>query len=127
MCWAEALHHFRQQDAFSSLTPKPEALEAIKAAQSSEEFSDYREGLIEDFVAGKSAVCLYAIWAELLHPGVTDIPKMTRSESNELAEILTCKLHWTRGGTVRFPNYGPQKAYYPPASGQNSATDDDFL
>lgn len=71
-----------------------------------------RSWLEDNKAAGQHAresVCLLEIWAECLGQ---DPNKITRRDSFELARIMKSMHNWVPyGGTLRFANYGVQKAY----------------
>lgn len=115
-CWAEMLVAYKAGDILASPTPRTEILNDILAKQEDAEVDDCRIGLIEEYIADKGRVCIYEIWRDVFHAGVGYvIPQITRRESNEIADILVNKLHWTRGNSINFgEGVGQQKAYYPP-------------
>lgn len=74
---------------------------------------DYRIGLIEKYVSGKSRVCLAEIWQKAIYPGYEPkFPTMKRSDANEIAHILVDVLGYERGYAENFGEYGKQKSYY---------------
>lgn len=126
LCWAEMRDAYLAGDPLASPTPRMELLSTIKEQQASAEVEDYRAGLLEDYVQSRDRVCLYQIWKEVFYPDATTVPKMTRADSCELAEILTHSLGWLRGNVESFGKYGRQKAFRKPSTdGQMpySATD----
>ena len=115
-CWAEMLNYYQRNDSRASLIPSDTIIEALKSEREAAAFDDYREGIIAEYLKGRDAVCIYQLWREALHPYANDVPKLTRAESNEIAEILVNRLHWTRGTARTFLNYGKQKAFLRPES-----------
>ena len=74
---------------------------------------DYRIGLIEKYVSGKSRVCLAEIWQKAIYPSYAPkFPSMKRSDANEIAHILVDVLGYERGYAENFGEYGKQKSYY---------------
>ena len=127
-CWAEAYFHYLKGDDFASLVTNDKILlESINEAQQDAECDDYREGLIAEYVSGKNSVCIIEIWRNVLHPNAIDVPDLTRAKSNELSEILVSKLHWRRGKAMRFPDYGVQKAFFPPENSLSDAENIEIL
>ena len=113
--WAEMYHYYITGNNLSSLTTQDEnIITCIQKEREAAAFEDHREGLIAEFLEGKEATCIYEIWTQVFHPSVTDIPKLTRSESNEIAEILVNRLHWTRGTSRVFSGCGKQKSFLRP-------------
>lgn len=72
---------------------------------------DYRVGLIEEYLKGKSKVCIFQIWSDVFHDGKKCPPKISRKDSNEIAKILVDALRWERGYAEKFPGIGQQKAF----------------
>lgn len=115
LCWAEMRDAYRAGDPLASPTPRMELLSTIKEEQSAAEIEDYRAGLIEEYLQNRDRVCLYQIWKEVLYPDTVTVPKMTRTDSCDLAEILTHSLGWLRGNVETFGKFGRQKAFRRPS------------
>ena len=114
-CWAEMVTAYKAGTEFARPTPKVELLQTITAQQEEAEIEDPRKGLIEEFLAEKSKVCLLQIWRECLYPNTDNPPQMQRKDSLEISEILVHKLGWERGLVDRFGDgYGRQKSYRKP-------------
>lgn len=113
--WAEMLAAYQAGDDLSRPVEKIDLMESIKAEQTSAEVEDWRVGVIGEYIKDKPRVCLIEIWCEALNPNSFTPPKMTRKDSNEIAEILVHSFGATRGNPTTFgPKYGQQKAFYLP-------------
>ena len=118
-CWAEMLTAYKSGDMFAAPTPMNALSDVIATQQQEAEVEDPRSGQIEEYLAGRSKVCLLQVWNECLYRDTTP-PMMQRKDSLEIGEILVHKLGWRRGLVDRFgPDYGRQKAYLAPAKAEN--------
>lgn len=78
-------------------------------------FEDYRVGIIEEYLKGHNQVCLIQVWNEALFSDrIFGAPKMSRKDSNEIANIIVKTLGWERRSTSNFGKYGKQKCYSRP-------------
>ena len=107
-CWAEALAKFKQGKmpcvADESLFDK------IRQQQDNAMEDDYRIGMIQQFLEGRTEVCVIQLWQEALD---NPYEKPNRKDSNEIATILN-SLGWSHNGVGRFGNYGVQRKWTPP-------------
>lgn len=106
-CWAEMKYAFDNGDKLANPFEKPELLDEIRAKQSEAEHEDWREGVIEEYLNGKTRTCVIDVWENALNNPYT---KPTRKESNEIVELLR-KMGWEKGYSDRFGKYGSQKVF----------------
>lgn len=113
--WAEMLAAYTAGGELARPVERIELIKSIKAEQSSAEIEDWRVGVIGEYIKDKPRVCLIEIWREALNPNSFAPPKMSRKDSNEIAEILVHSFGAVRGNPTTFgPKYGQQKAFYLP-------------
>lgn len=106
-CWAEMKFAFDNGDELANPFEKSELLDEIRAKQSEAEHEDWREGVIEEYLNGKTRTCVIDVWENALD---NPFSKPTRKESNEIAELLI-KLGWQKGYPDRFGKYGSQRLF----------------
>ena len=102
--------------SLASLAPSLILAEQIKEQQESIMAEDWRIGVVGKYVEDKQRVCILQIWTEALAP-VQGKGKLTRKDSNDIAEILVHQLHWERHNVETFDDYGRQKAFHAPQDG----------
>ena len=90
----------------------PALIKTVTAHQEASEMEDYRVGLIQDYVlhkkfeAGKEYVCIAELWRSL-----NNRREMTRTDANEIGELLRHKLGCQSLGKKHFRYFGTQHAY----------------
>lgn len=119
-CWAEMTAAFKAGYPLASPAPEQSLLSLIRAQQEQAEVEDVRAGIIEQYLQDKTRCCLIDVWRNAVYQGDYHPPQMTRKDSIDIAEILTCKLGWARAGTERFGEYGKQKAFHAPTDRKES-------
>ncbi len=105
-CWAEAKAKLNSEEM------KPyanrELISVIREQQTAALEDDYRVGIIEDYLDGRSEVCVLEIWQNALKMG--DFSKPSKKDSSEIALILQSFDGWKKQPKVkRFANFGVQK------------------
>lgn len=108
-CWAEAKALY---DA-GKIPPYADRslIGEIRLRQNEAVEDDFRVGLISDYLATHSEVCILELWKNALKMG--DFTKPTKKDSNEIAVILQGMDGWVKAENVkRFPDYGVQRYWY---------------
>lgn len=119
-CWAEAKVLFDRGEI------QPFANRAlvgeIRAHQADAVEDDYRVGMIEEYLATHTEVCIMELWRNALCMG--EFSKPTKKDSNEIALIMQGMEGWERSNKVkRIGSYGVQKFWYKPAAAWADAVD----
>ena len=105
-CWAEALVLYGE----GKLMPyaDPTMSEVIRQHQTDATQDDYREGMIRDFLEGKSEVCIPMLWHEALKMR-SDL-KPTRKDSTEIGLIMQNCEGWVKQrNSKHFKDFGSQR------------------
>lgn len=110
-CWAEAKALY---DA-GKIPPYADRslIGEIRLRQNEAVEDDFRVGLISDYLATHTEVCILELWKNALKMG--EFSKPTKKDSNEIAVILQGMDGWVKAENVkRFPDYGVQRYWYKP-------------
>lgn len=108
-CWAEAKALY---DA-GKIPPYADRslIGEIRLRQNEAVEDDFRVGLISDYLATHTEVCILELWKNALKMG--EFSKPTKKDSNEIAVILQGMDGWEKAENVkRFPDYGVQRYWY---------------
>lgn len=108
-CWAEAkyLYDRGQIQPYANRS----LIGEIRERQAEATEDDYRVGMIQEYLSGKSEVCVLDLWKNALHNG--DFSKPTKKDSNELSIIMQGFEGWEKATKVkRFGEFGVQKYWY---------------
>lgn len=108
-CWAEA------KALFDADQIKPYAnrdlLDTIRQHQDEAAEDDYRVGLISDYLATHTEVCILELWKCALK--MNEYSKPTKKDSNDISTILQGMDGWQKSNKPkRFPDYGVQKYWF---------------
>ena len=108
-CWAEA------KALFDADQIKPYAnrdlLDTIRQHQDEAAEDDYRVGLISDYLATHTEVCILELWKCALK--MNEYSKPTKKDSNDISTILQSMDGWQKSNKPkRFPDYGVQKYWF---------------
>ena len=119
-CYAEMYHAWVNHLPLASPVPDRVLLDIIRDQQEASEMEDYRVGLIERYILthGAELISCIEIWEQVLQIGQAR-RRMTKSESNEIGELLRHKLGCRPVGKKYFPEYGTQHAYEIPNAQNN--------
>jgi predicted P-loop ATPase len=108
-CWAEA------KALFDADRIKPYAnrdlLDTIRQHQDEAAEDDYRVGLISDYLATHTEVCILELWKCALK--MNEYSKPTKKDSNDISTILQSMDGWQKSNKPkRFQDYGVQKYWF---------------
>lgn len=104
-CWAEALHKMRAGE----MNPYADRhlSETIRNRQKEAVEDDYRVGMIEEYLKGRTEVCTLGIWK---HGLKMEFAPLSRKDSAELGLIMQSFNGWEKQkNTKRFPDLGVQR------------------
>jgi predicted P-loop ATPase len=110
-CWAEAkaLYDAGQIPPYADRS----LIGEIRLRQNEAVEDDFRVGLISDYLATHTEVCILELWKNALKMG--EFSKPTKKDSNEIAVILQGMDGWVKAENVkRFQDYGVQRYWYKP-------------
>ena len=106
-CWGEAKAKYDNE--FMMPYARRDILPLAVEHQSEAVEDDYRVGMIENYLEDKSKVCIIELWQQALK---NENSNPSRKDSNDIALILQKNFpNWKRSTNLRFPGYGPQKAW----------------
>lgn len=108
-CWAEAktLYDAGKIPPYANRN----IIGEIREHQNEAVEDDYRVGLIADYLATHTEVCILELWKNALRMG--DFSKPTKKDSNEIALIMQGMENWKKAKKVkRFGDYGVQLYWY---------------
>lgn len=112
-CWAEAVSKYRSGNM--PAYAKREYISDIREAQEAALEDDWRVGPIREFLAKKAAsddpfTCIKELWDELNKNYDIQRPP-ERSDSIDIAKIVSMERGWVKAGQHRFDKHGSQKSY----------------
>lgn len=116
LCYAEMYHAYIHDLPLAAPVPNRVLFKTIRNNQSKAEVEDYRIGLIAKYLQAKTDeyVCCVEIWQRALHFNPERRP-MSRTDANELGEILRLKLGCASVGKKYLPEFGTQHVFRIPA------------
>ena len=120
-CWAEAKALY---DA-GKIPPYADRslIGEIRLRQNEAVEDDFRVGLISDYLATHTEVCILELWKNALKMG--DFSKPTKKESNELSVIMQGMEGWAKSEKVkRFSEYGVQRYWFKTSTDWAAAVDE---
>lgn len=106
-CWAEAKHLYDN----GKLNPYADQsiLSVIREKQAESVEDDYREGMIKEYLDGKTCVCSIEIWENALK---NHNIKPSRKDSRDISLIMKKMEGWEKQGrTIRTQEYGVQRCW----------------
>ena len=112
-CWAEAkaLYDAGKIPPFADRS----LIGEIREKQNEAVEDDYRVGMIADYLATHTEVCIMELWKNALKMG--DFSKPTKKESNEISLIMQGMDGWEKAKKVkRLGDYGPQLYWFKQAT-----------
>ena len=112
-CLAEMYYAWKNNLPLASPVPDKVLRKTIEKNRELSEMEDYRIGIIEDYMQNKTDsdfVCCSEIWEKALEFNHDRRP-MTRTDANEIGEILRSKIGCKPAGKKYFRSYGTQHAY----------------
>ena len=112
-CWAEAkaLYDAGKIPPFADRS----LIGEIREKQNEAVEDDYRVGMIADYLATHTEVCIMELWKNALKMG--DFSKPTKKESNEISLIMQGMDGWEKAKKVkRLGDYGPQLYWFKQAA-----------
>ena len=97
----------------------------IRSEQDAAVEDDYRVGLIEDYIDGKSEVCALELWRKALN---NEILPMSKRDSMDIGLIMQGMTGWVKEKTPkRFSEYGLQRYWKNVSNIDNNSFDVDDL
>lgn len=107
-CWLEAKNNFDNNNY--SLVANKNVLDQIIKEQEECVEDDWRVGVIEKYIEGKTKVCVKEIWDKAF--GYTE-KSITKKDSNDIVAIFDNYFleTWERGSCIRFEEYGRQRGW----------------
>ena len=119
-CYAEMYNAVINNLPLASPVADPVLRKTIQRKQEASEMDDHRIGLIADYLRKEHPefVCCIEIWERALHFNSERRP-MTRTDANEVGELLRIKLGCQPKGKKYHPPYGTQHVYSVPENLRN--------
>lgn len=108
-CWAEAkfLYDTDQIKPYANR----DLIDTIRQHQDEAAEDDYRIGMISDYLATHSEVCVLELWRSALK--MNDYSKPTKKDSNDISTIMQSMDGWQKSNKAkRFTDYGVQKYWF---------------
>lgn len=105
-CWAEAKVLYDRGE----IPPYADRrlISEIREKQQDATEDDFRVGMIQDYLTGRSETCVLELWQRAL--GMSEFSKPTKKESNEISIIMQSLDGWQKQPKVkRFQPYGIQR------------------
>ena len=122
-CWAEAKAKFDKGEMLPYADQSIIGL--IRSEQDAAVEDDYRVGLIEDYIDGKSEVCALELWRKALN---NEILPMSKRDSMDIGLIMQGMTGWVKEKTPkRFAEYGLQRYWKNVSNIDNNSFDVDDL
>ena len=116
-CWAEAKAKLGT-DAMQPYADR-KLTNTIRAMQANATEDDYRVGMIEGYLEGKSETCVLELWRDALNMG--EYSKPSKKDSNEIGLILQALDGWEKQPKPkRIPEYGLQKWWKRTGAGEDN-------
>lgn len=122
-CWAEAKAKFDKGEMLPYADQSLIGL--IRSEQDAAVEDDYRVGLIEDYIDGKSEVCALELWRKALN---NEVLPMSKRDSMDIGLIMQGMTGWVKEKTPkRFAEYGLQRYWKNVSNIDNNLLDVDDL
>ena len=122
-CWAEAKAKFDRGEMLPYADQS--IIGIIRSEQDAAVEDDYRVGLIEDYIDGKSEVCALELWRKALN---NEVLQMSKRDSMDIGLIMQGMTGWVKEKkTKRFPEYGVQRYWKNVSNIDNNPLDVDDL
>ncbi len=104
-CWAEAKAKFDRGEMLPYADQS--LIYLIRSEQDAAVEDDYRVGLIQDYIEGRSEVCALELWRKALN---NEFLPMSKRDSMDIGLIMQGMTGWVKEKNgKRFPEYGQQR------------------